>query len=277
MKTLTAQPTTTGKQRDAVKGGLFLFLLALMLLAHSCKPIVVQPTAAKPDVKSPTVASVFFEKETSTPHPTKTANPTLAPAPARTAASWDDVALIPVFVDALEPDWHLLENQGMVFDLENSEIVRSGTSAIKVSPQLDFSRLFFVLNPDSNNAYQRKHMVGLSMWINGGENWIGLSSLAFTITGSKIYPYWDEKDRSAYIDGKFPFSETRLYFMGFNSDIPPNTWVKVELFMEQLIFDPYYDYITGFYIKNDQGIYDTFYIDDVHLLMMDGGPEPLNK
>ena len=64
------------------------------------------------------------------------------------------------------------------------------------------------------------------------------------------------------------FSETRLYFLGINRDIPPETWVNVEVWLDDLQYDPIYEYVTGFYIKNDEGFGQTFYVDAVRIIML---------
>ena len=49
--------------------------------------------------------------------------------------------------------------------------------------------------------------------------------------------------------------------------IPPNNWVEVVVWLDDRIYDPDYTNVTGMYIKNDQGFLDTFYIDDIKLLV----------
>ena len=68
-------------------------------------------------------------------------------------------------------------------------------------------------------------------------------------------------------DADSSFSETRLYFLDIKHTIPPDTWVEVVVWLDQLIYDPPYKYVTGVYIKNDQGFFNTFYVDHVSLLV----------
>ena len=53
---------------------------------------------------------------------------------------------------------------------------------------------------------------------------------------------------------------------GFNDAIPPDTWVQVEVWLDELLFDPEYKYVTGIYIKNGEDFRDTIWIDQVELV-----------
>jgi hypothetical protein len=75
-----------------------------------------------------------------------------------------------------------------------------------------------------------------------------------TVLGSNSYTYWVEDDISVKSIYEPVFSETRLYYLGVNRTIPPNTWVKVELWLDERIYDPDYRYVTGFYIKNEASL-----------------------
>ncbi|MCZ7672780.1 MAG: LysM peptidoglycan-binding domain-containing protein [Chloroflexi bacterium] len=89
--------------------------------------------------------------------------------------------------------------------------------------------------------------------------------MAFTFVGSNENRYWVADDRSAYFDDQYPFSETAFYWFDLNDAIPPNTWVEIEVFVHEQIYDPTYTYITGFYIKNGEDFLNTIYVDDVKI------------
>ncbi|MCJ7701081.1 MAG: hypothetical protein MUO62_05825 [Anaerolineales bacterium] len=57
-------------------------------------------------------------------------------------------------------------------------------------------------------------------------------------------------------------------------NVPPYTWAEVIIWLEDLVYDPYYDYVVGFYLKNDESYLQTFYIDDVRLVLTAGEDLP---
>jgi hypothetical protein len=71
--------------------------------------------------------------------------------------------------------------------------------------------------------------------------------------------------------GEPAFSETRLYYLDINRTIPPDTWVLIEMWLDELAYEPDYEYVTGFYIKNNEGFAQTYYVDDVQLIMLAEG------
>jgi hypothetical protein len=86
-----------------------------------------------------------------------------------------------------------------------------------------------------------------------------------TIVGNDAQPFWtaptDEDNAS--------FSETRLYYLGVNRSIPPHTWVNIVVWLDKLLYDPSYTFVTGIVIKNDVAIRNTYYIDQISVLMTD--------
>jgi hypothetical protein len=220
----------------------------------------------------PTIASVFSQRGTATPISTDTPAPT-EDFPTSKPTSTDYITL-PVYADEFNQDWQMLQ-EGMEVSQVDTSNTHQGMAALSVTPLKDYGKLFFGVKPETSHAYPRSAVVGISLWINGGNNSIATSDLAVAIVGSNQYPYWDPEDRSVYYDAESPFSETRLYYLGFNHSIPPNTWVEIEVLIDNLIYDPDYKYVTGFYLKNDIGFLTTFYVDDVKLILLNGESLPL--
>ena len=125
----------------------------------------------------------------------------------------------------------------------------------------------FGVREDSTEAFPNSQVISLSFWL-ASDELITLDDLSVTLFGSNDFPYWVAGDESVYIDGEFPFSETRLYFLGLNHSIPAKTWVEVVVILRDLIYDPDYEYLTGFYLKNDAGYLNTIYLDDIRLMML---------
>lgn len=133
---------------------------------------------------------------------------------------------------------------------------------------IDYGWLYFTLEPNTPLTLPCDKVVGISMHINGGNYEIGPSDLSISIRGSNAYTYWVSSDNSVQLSDKISFSETRLYYLEITRAIPRNTWVEVIIYPSKLMYDPNYLYITGFYLKNDKGMYQTIYIDNVTLLLL---------
>jgi hypothetical protein len=235
---------------------------------------------------SPTVANVFSPYYTMTPKPTRTptvdlsgfATPTIdaglvvSETPAETAATaapeptGDIYQYITIYEDELAKNWTLRTNPGLEVEMSDTTHVHSGKYSIAITPKADFRMFYLIVSPTTKEKYSRDEVVGVKFWLNGGANEIKTSDLAVAVLGSNDFAFWMADDKSVFkaIPGG-TFSETRLYDLQFNKSIPPNTWVEVYVNVDKLVFDPPYQYITGFYIKNDAGFKQTYYIDDVSL------------
>ena len=141
-----------------------------------------------------------------------------------------------------------------------------------VTPTDDFGQFFLTVRKDARKIYPRDRILGISFWLNGGENSIATSDLAVTVTGSNQYTYWVADDTSVKVDTPV---NSRLalilgdsaIFLHINRSIPPNTWVEVICGSTIKSMIPIMPYITGMYIKNDKGILNSYYIDDMQLLV----------
>ena len=179
-----------------------------------------------------------------------------------------------IYDDALNPGWQVLENKELETDILSEAQVYGGKYAVALTPSKDFTTMYFAVNQESEVVYRQDQVISLSFWLNSGENGLALEDLAIAIVGSNDFPYWVAGDESAYIDGEAPFSETRLYFLGINNAIPSETWVEIVVTLDSLIYDPYYNYVTGFYIKNNEGFYNTIYVDNIRLTMLASETNP---
>lgn len=249
----------------------------ICLMAAGCAAGTPPPPTLQPPVSTPTVAPFF---QNSTPQPS--ISPSLAatsdnrssptpsvPAPTRVA---DQVAAISLFDDALNADWSAEQSSKTKYDVGATAFVHSGKKAIMVTPTGDFGQFFLTVRKGAQKIYPRNRILGISFWLNGGENSIATSDLAVTVTGSNQHAYWVADDTSVKINSTVTaesplFSETRLYFLHINRSIPPDSWVEVIVWLDDLIYDPNYTNVTGMYIKNDKGFLHPYYIDDVQLLV----------
>jgi len=244
------------------------------------------PAEAEAGAGPPTIAP-YFRLETTTPWPTRTHPPLPTSGPTRTPAPESAVADTPspspagteaaayleaaIYDDELAPGWSLEYSQGMDYDLADSSHVYSGTVSVAVTPAQEYGSLFFSVGADAAKAYPYERVLGARFWLNSGALEIAPADLAVTIVGSNAYAYYTPDDDSVDLNADSFFSETRLYYLDVNRSIPPETWVEIVVWLDELPFDPNYTYITGVYLKNDEGFTQTFYVDDVALLLTPEG------
>ncbi len=209
----------------------------------------------------------------SSPTPVAAATPTTSPA--REAPEYVEAT---VFQDELERDWRLDQSEGVTYDPFDSSHwfsemdprieLDSGAVTVAVTPLQEFGTLRFSVRDGARTAYPRDKVLGISMWINSGSDILDTDDLSVTVIGSNDLPYWSPNDYSVFSDVDGSFSETRLYYLGLNRAIPPDTWAHIVVWLDDLQFDPPYEYVTGFYIKNDADLSRTYYVDNVSLLML---------
>jgi hypothetical protein len=230
------------------------------------------PFAAVP--ATPTISALFDAVATSTPvpvAPTSTGVP--EPAEIERAPVAEVLGEVVIFDDALADDWSLDESWSSELVLDEETVVFAGAESIAVTPERERGAIFFTLSEGAEKPVRREDVVGISFQISGGAEYIGNDELAVSIVGSNALPYFTREKTVVQQreDADLEFSETRLYFLDINTDIPPDTWVEVVVWLDNLIFDPEYEYVTGFYIKNAPSFLNTYYIDEVKLLVVNGG------
>lgn len=237
---------------------------------------------------TPTVSAFFGTRQPLAEPPALPAPtfPSLAGAPGAPAERQNDaarrveraeerIAEIVIYADRLDPNWSLEQSRGVQIDPRQNDYVYLGSAAIAVTPTFDFGTIFFTVRKDAGVVYTRNQVLGISFRLSGGPNPIPNDSLAVTVVGSRRQPYWIAGETWATDPANPtapPFSETRLYFLGVNRTIPPDTWVEVVLWLDERQYDPLYTYVTGIYIKNDQEVRNPFYVDQVSLLVQEGVP-----
>lgn len=237
----------------------------------------------------PTIAPLFRAEATSLPvaTPTLELTPTVAIQPTTQGVSSTspdattvqplDLPEILIYDDELNENWtieHSSNTQANLWDtthwfqqLDPRLTINSGATAIAISPQADYGTLFFTVRPDSTAEYKRSDVVGISFWLNSGSDMIATADLTVAVIGSNQLSYWTPDDVSVFPNDAGSFSETRLYYLEVNRAIPADTWVNVIVWLNKLAYDPAYQYVTGFYIKNDLNFRNTYYVDRVALIM----------
>ncbi|HEU4325426.1 MAG TPA: hypothetical protein VFS21_19940 [Roseiflexaceae bacterium] len=243
-----------------------ILLLALSLLTGCA----AGAPATADSMPTPSLAAVF-ERAVQTPTPTNDAAPTAAPAatppPAPTPVP---LAELPIYTDTLSGSWSLEQTAGMTYTLTARRDAGDGRAAIAARPNRDFGLLFFTVRQRPGVAFPRSQVLGVSFLLSSDQP-IGTGDLAVTVLGSNDQPFWRAGDDSARVQGRDTsaaplFSETRLYDLEISREIPAGEWVEVVVWLDRLLYDPDYRYVTGLYIKNDAGFRQTFYVDRLALL-----------
>lgn len=259
--------------------GLFIGVLFSLLLA-SCNAVrsgASEPTAV---MVTPTLNPIFAsERIPSTeaikqPQATLRVQPTSVASPTSLASesglnSLDPgiYQLVDIFDERLNTNWSLDYSHGMEYDLKNTTPVHNGVKSISLTPMRDFGQLFFTVTKGTQETYYRSDVIGVRFWLNSGEGEIATSDIGVSVEGSNRYPYWVLNDQSVEKIQDPLFPEMRLYYLDINSTIPPDTWVQIELWLDNLPYEPKYEYVTGIRIITDKGFENTIYIDQVELVV----------
>lgn len=266
--------------------------LAALLLLSGCgaRAPAVRADLTTPQ-PAPTVAPIFGEIPTATPRPAVTRTPLPTAVSAATAAAGDTAApatgtaaaptpdradptagleLVPVYRDGLSNSWTLTNSVLVDYLTRSTTFVDEGRYALEAKALADFSTLYFTVRSDAQERFERDRVIGLRFRLGGGDAPIGSEDLAVAVIGSNAQPYWIKDDSSVESLGPVTlesplFSETRLYFLGINDAIPAGEWTEIIVWLDELIYDPDYRYLTGFYLKTD-GL-ERFFLDDVTLLV----------
>jgi len=189
--------------------------------------------------------------------PTPTIRPTIA------------AQVITLYDDALNENWTLENSNNFDYDLEADQVVNTGQFSMALTPEMGRGKFRMTVSPDSEEVFRREDVLAFRFWLYSGDDYIGTEELSVTVVGSNEYTYWVEDDDSVQIDDEFPtFPQTRLYYLDINRDIPPETWVQIEVWLDERIYDPDYLYVTGMIIENEEGFLRTFFVDDVEMVIL---------
>ncbi len=272
-------------------------MFCVPLIISGCSRTIVMGAPPAESVHStPTVGISLFDTESSTVSITgsglfdqsdglNTTTPArIAPTPPSDGVSGDprmgiDHSMfqeILIYDEDLESHWTLEHSTLVRFNawdashwfesLDKAQALDTGGVVIAVTPIADYATLYFTVKSNANVAYLRNEVVGISFWLNSGNDFMDTDELAVAVIGSNANSYWEFEDYSALRNTQDKFSETRLYYLGVNRSIPPNTWINVVVWLDDLMLDPDYEYLTGFYLKSDEGFLRTYYVDKVTLL-----------
>jgi hypothetical protein len=177
-----------------------------------------------------------------------------------------------VYDDELHGDWSLDRSQGVQYDPRSTAYVHDGGYSLSVTPTSDYGTLLFSVREGASTQYLRDRLLEVRLWLNSGAQEVANDAFAITVIGSNAQPHWVPDDRSVMLGERSFFSESRLYYLGVNRAIPPETWVDLTIKMDELPYEPDYRYVTGVYLKADAGVRNTIHLDRLTLLVLEAQP-----
>lgn len=259
-----------------------IYILCLILLLTGCGRrlnINAPPTTAP----TPTIAPFFQDRPTATPFippPTRTPLPTRSPVtPTAVSGTTNDISklqVVPVYRDALSAGWSITNSALLAsLTLTQTNVVALGRYAIAVMPGESTGVLFFTITPDSGLVLRRDQVAALRLRLSGGDTPIANDAMTISVVGSNRVPYWLPNDDSVTLAGRVTnsteplFPETRLYFLGLNRAIAAGEWAEIYVWLDDLIYEPEYTYVTGFYLKTSSDLVPKYYVDQIEWLVRD--------
>ncbi len=196
--------------------------------------------------------------------------------PEATGEEKPEIVFVPLLDEDLKSNWALEASAGLTYVEGDKTVAKVGESSLAITGQ-DGDHLTFKVLSTSQDRYLREEILGFSFWLYIGDTPLDIDQLLVEVFGSNTVHYWVRNDNSAMVDLE-TFSEKRLYGLGLNHLLEPNTWVQIEILLDDLVFDPnfddkpiedpLYDYVTGFSVQFTNGFSGTIYLDDLQLLML---------
>ena len=194
--------------------------------------------------------------------------PTHTPLPTLTTVSTIVMRIDEIYSDTLNANWSLDDSRDVSYELEDDYFVYEGEYSLAYSPKVEYAELVFSVDEGSDEIYLRDDVLAVRFWMYTGDDYIATDDFAVSVVGSNAFPYWVIGDDSVTVQDDNPvFPETRLYFLNIDKDIPPDTWFQVELWLDDLIFEPEYTYVTGIVLKNDFDFLRRVSIDNLELVI----------
>ena len=251
----------------------------LLIVSSACQGAeeeadLVGPTATLHPLFSATQLATPTQRPTQTPLMT-TATPVAISTTLPPINEIDFVA-VPVFIDSLSSDWSIENSSRVDYAFAKSTTLLGEGTALRFTPTDEEAVAYFSLNESGANDFPRSAVFGVSFSVNGGSSWLRGRDVGIAIVGSNENDYWIPGDTS--VESPFNldpvFSETGLHFLGIDGSIPPQNWVPLEIFLDDLMFDPVYENVIAFYFKFAPDLRDPVYIKDIQILLL---PEELRE
>lgn len=240
-------------------------LVGLVLLGTGCRSRRNAKAEANADLPTPTIATFFGLAHTATPKPTRL--PSLTPNPAIPLFSLRDAGKVTIYSDGFNPNWFFTTTQGEDANPRSRILVYNGLFSLAITPQKSGSHVFFLVQTNSEQVYPRAQVHGFQFRLNPGTHPLPISDLSVSILGNQEQvEIRDPLTLGESLD-QFIFTDAYVYIPDANPSIPPNTWTEVVVWLDDPISAPEFDYITGLSIRRQEAFMQTFFLDDVQLIV----------
>lgn len=259
-----------------------VILGCLLLINVGCASGSEQEEELKTVMPTPTVHSVFgtangenqisndqiaSDTLSGTPE-SQVVEPTLTPLPTLTPVPTIERKIVTIYGDDLNVNWTLENSREVEYSLNDDFFVYDGVSSLAYKPKVEYADLAFTVKEDANEFYLRDDVLAIRFWLYSNDDYVDTDDLLVSVVGSNDFRYWVDGDDSVKVQDSRPlFPATRLYYLNVEEDIPPNTWFQIEVWLNDLLFEPEYEYVTGVYIKNDEDFFQRIYIDEMELVL----------
>jgi hypothetical protein len=220
-------------------------------------------STSTPNLPSPTAG--ITNLDASTPQSTNTPSPTVVSIDPYNEL--ENTMNFTIYSDEFNPDWELVETEDVETNIAAKTFTHDGTLSIAITPKIGLSRTSIVVKSEASNIYPRDRILGLRFWMSPVNGYIKPSNLLVNIIGSNVYPYCVDGDDSTTTINNPRFPETPLNLLGYDQVMSPETWVEVVVLLDDLLNQQDFEYIVGFYIKYEEGFLQTFYVDDIQLIV----------
>ncbi|MCP5099997.1 MAG: polysaccharide deacetylase family protein [Chloroflexi bacterium] len=205
------------------------------------------------------------------------ANAPTIPA-AEIVPGYTNIITATIYADMLNSNWDLINSQRISYSRQDATRPYAGEYHLTATASEPAATLHFTVREQSGTSYRRDKTMGIRFWLYS-DTVITNEDFSLIVEGSNNDSHWISGDVSASNADVLTFSGQREYDLGFNQTVPPNTWVQIEILLDDLVYDPgyddtpvddaYYEYLTGFILQFEGVDVSTIFVDSVELLMFE--------
>lgn len=238
---------------------LMLGLIALFMLG--CGPLEQPAYVNAVTEPAPTINTAFIEP---TRFPTSTPLPTLTPVPLPTATEIIPTETILIFGDRFHPDWGYLDF-GTFTEITTGNAF-SGNTYLQVIPREVNNQFLIRLLNSNSKTYDRENIIRFSFYLRSPNADLNPEEFLLKTQGSNSNIYWVENDSSANENADLFFTNTQLTFYEVRA-IPQGEWLYIEVEPADQVFDPVYDFFTGFILDTREIELFEYHLDQIEITL----------
>ncbi len=255
----------TTRSHPAVHFPLVWLLVLIALLGSGCQGRKNAQAQIVTDPQTPTITQFIDQAQTPTPSPSSV--PTDTPNPGNFPFSIQEATKVAIYSDIINPNWGLVTTQSEETNPRSRTPVYNGLFSLSITPKKSGSQVFFMVQQDTDEVYPASQVHGFRFFLNPGSQSIPLSELSIHILGSQEQVETrDPQELGPVLDGLI-FNNAQIHFSNASDAIPPNTWTEVVVWLDDPLTTPQFDYVTGLSIERKEAFLQTFFIDDLQLIV----------